>query len=29
MDEYVSANPVFTKGKTEREVRKMMEKHKP
>jgi plasmid replication initiation protein len=29
MDEYVLENPVSTKGKTEREVRKMMEKHKP
>ena len=29
MDEYVLENPVSTKGKTEREVRKMMEKHNP
>ena len=29
MDDFVSANPVLTKGKTEREVRQLMEKSKP
>ena len=29
IEDFVSANPVLTKGKTEREVRQLMEKHKP